>query len=81
MTESSSGGESDISTEVAGDKDHRFAMKHLSSYVKGEKIHTVVTKGPRGGGGGGNNKMGESVKDGRINGLTKGLQSCEKWRT
>lgn len=37
MIESGSSGESDISTEVAGDKDHRFAMKHLSSYVKEEK--------------------------------------------
>lgn len=44
MIESSSGGESDISTEVAGDKDHRFAMKHLSSYVKGEKTTQWLQK-------------------------------------
>lgn len=25
--------------------------------------------------------MGESVKDDRISGLTKGWQSCDKWRT
>lgn len=37
MIEPSSGSESDIGTEVAGDKDHSFAMQHLSSHVKEEK--------------------------------------------
>lgn len=81
MIESSSGGESDINTEVAGDEDHRFAMEHLSSYVKEENTIQWLQNDLEEEGDGVNNKMGESVKDDRISGLTKGLQSCDQWRT